>query len=132
MQSHYNPNNYWSSNIGVMTTGVENIIGSLMLKIEGIIQILPIDFKRVDLANSINTFKANVAPNPPIVIKALVYITSLVDIFVAGFPAATAAILAVIPAINIGVETALNDQADIPKVNKKVGIKLNSKNPGRV
>ncbi|GEQ50115.1 hypothetical protein TK11N_19670 [Tetragenococcus koreensis] len=103
-----------------------------MLKIEGTIQTLATVFNRVDLAKSIKIFSVKVAPMPPIVISAEVNITSLVEILVGSCPLDTAAIFADIPAINIGVDTALKDHDEIPIVNRNAGIKLSKIKPGNV
>ena len=81
-------------NTGFITIFPPYIIGSLILKIEGTINTRPNVFNCFDLEKHINAFKPKVAHIPPIVINAIVNTDSLVTIFVATPPAATASIFA--------------------------------------
>ena len=81
---------FGSMSSGLNTTGTLNISGSLILNSEGAIQMRLMVFILDDLERSISTLSGSVAPTPPIVISAAVNAISLVVMFMAAMPFATA------------------------------------------
>ena len=99
--------------IGLKAIGAPKTSGSLILKMEGTSDALPIILKREDFArNAIIIQRASVAPPPPSKIKVT---ASTVKIFTGALPAATAAWLAEIPGSSIAYSTGVRTQLEIPK-----------------